>query len=80
MPSKTNKPSVTPEPNRPADFIVETHGSIYLMRPMNDGAEQWLKEHVDAEPYMYFGKALAVERRYISEIVRGAIEAGYIVI
>lgn len=80
MPSKRKKPSKSPEPNQPADFIVETHGSIYLLRPMNDRAKQYLKATVDAEPYMYFGEALAVERRYISEIVRGAIEDGYIVI
>ena len=56
---------------RGVDISVEEHGSIFLLRPLNDDASDWLHEHV-AEDAQWFMGALAVEHRYIVDIVRGA--------
>jgi hypothetical protein len=74
--AKPNKPKL----NQPADFSVENHGSLFLLRPHTPRAKAWMKHEVHAEPYQFFGDALAIEHRYISEIVRKLIDEGFIVI
>jgi len=56
------------------DFSVENHGTIYLMRPNNDEAADWLEEESQAawmagEDWQFMGRALVVEPRYLSNIV-----------
>jgi hypothetical protein len=29
-----------------ADFKLENHGSLFLLRPLNSAAKQWLQEHL----------------------------------
>lgn len=55
-------------------FRLEQHGSITLVRPLTDEATQWLVEHTDGS---WFGNALAVEPRYIPNLVEGMIEFGF---
>ena len=62
--------------DRTVHFEAENHGSIWLFRPLTPAANQWLNEHVHAEPYAYFGRAVAVEHRFIGEIVEGAANDG----
>ena len=47
---------------------VEDHGSIYLVRPETDAAREWLTEHTDGQ---WFGNALAVEPRYVVDLLDG---------
>jgi hypothetical protein len=54
------------------DFSVTNHGTIYLLAPHSDRAEAWLREHVKPEQHQFFGRAIAVEHRYIHDIVEGA--------
>ncbi len=57
------------------DIRVENHGSIFLVRPLNELAEDWLKEHTGPETQR-LGKAVAVEGRYIEDFVKGMQEDG----
>jgi hypothetical protein len=58
-----------------ADVQVEYHGSLWLVRPLTGAATAWLRENVAGDA-QYFGKALAVEPRYIDDLVAGIIGSG----
>lgn len=63
------------------DISVENHGSIFLLRPLNVAATNWLDTVTnhdidDADAAQWFGGALVVEPRYVADIVNGAREAG----
>ncbi len=60
------------------DFVFEDHGSIWLVRPMNDAAMDHLNDNVGDEA-QWFGDALAVEPRYAKDIAYYVEEAGYTV-
>jgi hypothetical protein len=58
-----------------ADIRVENHGSIVLLHAVTPAAHTWLVEHTpDDAPW--FGDALAVEPRYVGDILNGAREDG----
>jgi hypothetical protein len=52
------------------DFSVENHGSIFLLRPHTQSANMWVSEHIPDDA-QFFGNAIAIEPRYISDIVAG---------
>lgn len=56
-------------PTQP-DFVVENHGSIFLLTPLTPSANSWVEEHLP-EDRMTFGGSIVVEHRYISDIVHG---------
>jgi len=58
-----------------ADFVVDCHGSIYLLRPLTLAASSWIEAHLP-EDRVTFGAAVVVEHRYISGIVRAALADG----
>jgi hypothetical protein len=59
---------VTPE----ADFVVENHSSIFLLRPYTEAARQWVDEHIGPDNgYQPMYPTVVVEYRYIGEIVEG---------
>ena len=53
-----------------ADFIVENHFTIFLLRPLTPAAESWVEEFLP-EDRMTFGSAVVIESRYIADIVHG---------
>ena len=59
------------------DFQFSYNGSICLLRPLTDAADEWLEEHTppDAE-HQYHGNALAIECRYVESIIRGLTDDG----
>jgi hypothetical protein len=57
------------------DIQVEHHGSLFLLRPLSDVANDWLTEHTPDDA-QWFGGALVVEHRYVEDIVMGAREEG----
>lgn len=57
------------------DATVEGHGTIYLVRPVSEAAVQWINEHVDTDAQRW-GTAIAVEHRYIRDIVDGMLADG----
>jgi hypothetical protein len=52
------------------NFLVENHGSIFLLQPLTPAAESWIQEFLSKDR-MSFGTAAVVEHRYISDIVEG---------
>lgn len=60
------------------DFLVENHGTIFLLQPLTPAANSWVDEHLP-EDHLTFGGAVVVEHRFIADIVRGAIADGLVV-
>jgi hypothetical protein len=58
-----------------ADFAVESYGSIFLLQPLTPEAQAWIDEFI-SEDAQYLGSAVAVEHRYIVDIVDGFKEEG----
>ena len=54
------------------DFLVENHGSIFLLKSLTPSATSWIEEHIGqdngCQPYF---PTVAVEPRYIADIVAG---------
>jgi hypothetical protein len=57
---------IDPQP----DFTVANHGSIFLLNPLTAEATAWVEENIPGDA-QYFGNAVAVEHRYIDDIVVG---------
>lgn len=51
------------------DFEVECEGTIYLVRPLTDAAKEHF-ESLDRWHYSFFGSSLAVEHRFIDEVIQ----------
>jgi hypothetical protein len=58
----------------PADFIVENHGSLVLVRPISDSCETWLEDHTSGT---WFGGALVCEPRYVGDLLEGMTGEGF---
>jgi len=52
------------------DFLCENHGSIFLLRPLNQSAQTWIEENLPSD-VQRFGNGVAVEHRYIWPILEG---------
>lgn len=50
--------------------------SVYLITPLTPECGVWLKENV-SEDAMYFGLSLAVEHRYVENLILGLHEHGF---
>ena len=55
-------------PTKP-DFLVEDHGSIFLLSPQSDPARAWIDEHISREGFQPYWPIVVIEHRYISDIV-----------
>jgi len=54
------------------DFLVENHGSIFLLKPRTPSATSWVEEHIGRENgYQPYYPTVVVEHRYIADIVAG---------
>jgi len=55
-----------------SDFVLENHGSIFLLHALNEAAVNWVSGHLSDSGYQpYFPKAVVIGHRYISDIVLG---------
>lgn len=61
------------------DITVEDHGSIVLLVAQNANANRWLLEHTSEERQGWGLYGLAVEPRYVADIVTGAQADGLVV-
>jgi len=59
----------------PPDFLVSNHGSIFLLQPLTGAAHDWSADNLPADA-LRFGAAIAVEHRYIGDIVAGIQDDG----
>ena len=56
----------------PPDFLVENHGTIFLLKPLTSAAVSWVEEHIGQENgYQPHFPTVVVEHRYIADIVAG---------
>jgi hypothetical protein len=62
------------------DFKLENHGSLFLLRPLNSVAKDWMDEHlpVDSPETQFCGDAIVIEPRYVAPIVEGIIGDGLV--
>jgi hypothetical protein len=60
-----------------SDFQITDQGSIFLIRPLNEAARQWLDENVVSEPWQWVQGALFVEARFARDLVLEIDEAGF---
>lgn len=61
-----------------ADFFVTGEGpftTVYLLHPLTDAAREWVAEHLP-EDAQRLGNGIAVEHRFIRDIVDGARNDG----
>lgn len=56
------------------DFEVQNHGTIYLLRPQTDAANEWVESNIPDDAQRLGG--IAVEHRLIRGIVTGIIADG----
>jgi hypothetical protein len=71
-------PSLPPAPAAAPDFLVENHGSVFLLRHRTPAARAWVWEHLPRDRQTW-GDATIIEHRYICDIVAGAQAAGLVV-
>jgi hypothetical protein len=45
--------------------------SVVLLRPMTDAARAWADENLVLDQWQWFGGAIAIEHRYVENIVEG---------
>jgi hypothetical protein len=50
--------------------------SVFLIRPLTAQCDDWLTENV-SDDAMYLGRSLAVEHRYVEDLVMGLRENGF---
>lgn len=60
------------------DVTVQNSGSIVLLHLNTKAAKDWVFNNVSDEA-LFFGGALAVEARYVGEILDGMTEDGLVV-
>jgi len=58
-------------------MLLDNQGSIVLLIPETNNEADWLASNVNAEDYMWMGKGLAVENRYVENILEGLISEGF---
>jgi hypothetical protein len=64
----------TSPPSRP-DLLVRGEGTIYLLFATSPCGEAWIDEHLPEDAIEFIG-GIAIEHRFIGDIVRGAIADG----
>lgn len=57
------------------DFYFANHGSITLLTPLTDAAEDWIELNLP-DDHMMFGNAVVIEPRYAGPILHGLQDDG----
>lgn len=57
------------------DFTVVNHFTLYTLTPHTPAARRWVKRHLPPE-ITVFGNSIAVEHRYIGDIMNGIRDDG----
>lgn len=61
-----------------ADYTITNHGTLFLVRPNNVGAQSHLSE-VAPEEAQFWGTAIVVEHRYAFDFAQALIADGFTV-
>ena len=65
---KSNKPQV--------DVLVADAFTTFVFTPLSARAKEWIEEHVESEPWQWFGASMVVEARYAWGLAQGMQDAG----
>lgn len=60
------------------DLVVTGSGTIYLLHGVSDEGKTWIEDQLPPDAQT-LGKAIAIEHRYIGDIIEGARADGLIV-
>lgn len=67
----------SPTGGNEADFVVENHGSIFLLRPLTESARIWVDEHIGTDNgFQPYYPTVVIEPRYAGAILEGIREYG----
>ena len=55
-----------------ADILIESHGSVTLLRALTRTGGLWLHENVSSEPWQWMGNAVAADPRMVQAVIDGA--------
>jgi hypothetical protein len=58
------------------DFIVANHGSVAVLTPLTSEASDWLSANVSFEPWQLWGGGIALDSRFVDDLVTGIEEEG----
>jgi hypothetical protein len=61
--------SPTPD-SATSDFRCENHGTIFLLFPVSQSGQSWIKENLSSDA-QWFGNAVVIEHRYVWAILEG---------
>ena len=62
------------------DFRVSNQGSIAILWMLTPAARDWVNENVEYEGWQMWGQnGLAIEPRYVQQLIDGAMEADLLV-
>lgn len=61
-----------------ADFAVENHGTVVMVRVLSDAAREWVDAHVALDSWQWMGDAFACEPRMVASLVDGMLDDGLI--
>ena len=56
------------------DIRVDNHGTVVLLVPLTKAGNAWVRKHVQAEDWQWFGGGLACEPRYVGDVIEGLQE------
>jgi hypothetical protein len=75
--SETDDNSQTHSGRIQPDFVVENHGSMFLLTPLTVLATSWVEEHIGEDNgFQPYFPTIVVEHRFIAEIVDGILSDG----
>ena len=66
-------------PTQP-DFVVENHGSIFLLKPRTPAARFWIEQHIEQTGWQPYFPTIVIEHRFVTDIVRAAQADGLVVV
>jgi hypothetical protein len=62
-------------------LVLENQGSIFLIKPVTTSAVSWVEEHIGQDNgFQPYFPTIVVEPRYISDIVEGIQNDGWVVL
>lgn len=57
------------------DFELTNHGSIATLKPLTDEARDWIADHIPDDA-QFWNDAVAIEPRYVDQILHGIYNDG----
>lgn len=77
--SPTYKSVSPPASTTTCDFLLENHGSIFLLKPQTSTATSWVEDRIGRENgYQPYFPTVVVEHRYIADLVAGIQNDGLV--